>query len=305
MVNDTWIRILEKYDRKYVGPIYEALRRHYRNVANDLRTSGINTAMLTAQMQRFDETIGNVLMKMYQDVGVFMAREVYKELQTTRTKGLGQNEQWVKQIQEYFKNNLLNKSKLEISTTTKNALLKVLSQAIAEGWSVDMTVSRLENLQEIKNRATRIVRTETVRAANYGVITGAQSYDYETEKTWREIKDNRTRRSHQHAVGVGGETVPINQPFSNGLMFPGDPAGAAKEVINCRCRLTVKAIRDANGDIVVKPTAAQPTQSAPGQVPTVQQGQRRGTVVDALTGIAIGVSITNEIYDFIESITKE
>ena len=31
--------------------------------------------------------------------------------------------------------------------------------------------------------------------------------------------------------------IPVDQVFSNGLMFPGDPEGDAGEVINCRCHL--------------------------------------------------------------------
>ena len=32
-----------------------------------------------------------------------------------------------------------------------------------------------------------------------------------------------------------GVTVPIDQPFPNGLMYPGDPSGSPGEIINCRC----------------------------------------------------------------------
>jgi hypothetical protein len=31
--------------------------------------------------------------------------------------------------------------------------------------------------------------------------------------------------------------IGINEPFTNGLMYPLDPTGAADEVINCRCVL--------------------------------------------------------------------
>jgi len=34
---------------------------------------------------------------------------------------------------------------------------------------------------------------------------------------------------------MDGETRPFNEPYSNGLMYPGDPGGSAEEVINCRC----------------------------------------------------------------------
>jgi uncharacterized protein with gpF-like domain len=34
---------------------------------------------------------------------------------------------------------------------------------------------------------------------------------------------------------IDGERRRRGEPFSNGLRYPGDPAGAAANVINCRC----------------------------------------------------------------------
>ena len=45
-------------------------------------------------------------------------------------------------------------------------------------------------------------------------------------------------KSHQK---VDGEIRELDEPFSNGLMFPGDPAGGAAEVVNCRCALLQRA----------------------------------------------------------------
>ena len=57
-------------------------------------------------------------------------------------------------------------------------------------------------------------------------------------KQWDSTLDTRTRESHQ---AVDGEIRELDKPFSNGLMFPGDPDGAAAEVINCRCALLQRA----------------------------------------------------------------
>lgn len=51
-------------------------------------------------------------------------------------------------------------------------------------------------------------------------------------KIWRSAQDGRERPSHR---AMHGEEVQKDQPFSNGLMHPGDPSGAAEEVIQCRC----------------------------------------------------------------------
>ena len=34
---------------------------------------------------------------------------------------------------------------------------------------------------------------------------------------------------------MNGETVPVDEPFSNGMQIPGDPAGGVDEVAACRC----------------------------------------------------------------------
>jgi hypothetical protein len=57
-------------------------------------------------------------------------------------------------------------------------------------------------------------------------------------KQWDSTLDSRTRESH---MIVDGEIRELDEAFSNGLMFPGDPAGGAAEVINCRCRLNQRA----------------------------------------------------------------
>lgn len=68
-------------------------------------------------------------------------------------------------------------------------------------------------------------------------------------KQWDSTLDSRTRESH--AI-VDGEIRELDGPFSNGLMFPGDPSYGAAEVINCRCALLQsarKALLDDDDDI--------------------------------------------------------
>lgn len=57
-------------------------------------------------------------------------------------------------------------------------------------------------------------------------------------KQWDAVLDGRTRDSHRR---VDGEIRELEEKFSNGLMFPGDPSGSAAEVINCRCTSNTRA----------------------------------------------------------------
>lgn len=54
-------------------------------------------------------------------------------------------------------------------------------------------------------------------------------------KTWLVLSGN-PRSSH---AGMDGETVPIDDLFSNGMNWPGDPAGGPDEVANCMCGVEV------------------------------------------------------------------
>lgn len=161
----------------------------------------------------------------------------------------GFNEEWINQILNYFSRYLLEKATVGVTETTKEKILNILNKAIQEGWSNDQTVKELSQLEEIRRRARMIARTETVRAANYGVLLGAGKYEYETEKEWIAVLDNRVRHSH---ANVDGQKRENDDPFGNGLQFPGDPNAPASEVCNCRCSLAMIAKRDSRGRLIPK-----------------------------------------------------
>ncbi len=87
-----------------------------------------------------------------------------------------------------------------------------------------------------EGRAETVARTETHSV--YGAASEAAIADSSfTHKRWLSASDDAVRDSH---VELNGEVVPVGEPFSNGLMFPGDPGtpdnpSPPEEVINCRC----------------------------------------------------------------------
>lgn len=54
-------------------------------------------------------------------------------------------------------------------------------------------------------------------------------------KAWITVGDDRVRETHRACEAQGD--IPIGDKFTNGLLYPGDPAGQASEVCNCRCWL--------------------------------------------------------------------
>ena len=90
-------------------------------------------------------------------------------------------------------------------------------------------------------RAMTIARTEGHRIQIQGTMDAcerAKEKGADIVKQWDSTMDKKTRKSHQQ---VDGEIRELEETFSNGLMFPGDPSGGAAEVVNCRCALLQRA----------------------------------------------------------------
>lgn len=82
--------------------------------------------------------------------------------------------------------------------------------------------------------AQTIARTETASAYGTASQDAIEQAGFKF-KSWLTADDGRVRTSHQMCEDQG--PIPLEDSFSNGLDFPGDPEGEADEVINCRCVL--------------------------------------------------------------------
>lgn len=124
-----------------------------------------------------------------------------------------------------------------------------------------------------RTQAMRLVRTETITAANYAAtqtandLFGSEGY----EKEWLTALDGRERPAHREA---DGQRVGANEPFLVGgeyLKFPGDPSASAKNRINCRCTVLTMPL---------------------GAVEEIENNVTGGLVSD------IAISIAGEVADF-------
>lgn len=62
----------------------------------------------------------------------------------------------------------------------------------------------------------------------------ARVHDVEPTKTW--VTGTNPRKEHR---ALDGETVPLDEPFSNGLAWPGDAQGDVDDVAGCNCSLQI------------------------------------------------------------------
>lgn len=87
----------------------------------------------------------------------------------------------------------------------------------------------------------RVARTEVIRVSNQASWQGAnaasEDHNLTIKKRWLATRDGRTRDDH---AGADGQIAEMNEAFDVGgeqLQYPGDPAGSAANVINCRCAI--------------------------------------------------------------------
>ena len=120
-------------------------------------------------------------------------------------------------------------------------ITSAITQGILQGESIRDMSKRLRRVSDM-NRSQSITnaRTITTSVENAGRINSykrAESMGIKMKKVWLATLDGRTRDSHRN---LDGEKVDVDESFSNGCKYPGDPQGPAREVYNCRCTLTAQ-----------------------------------------------------------------
>ncbi len=145
------------------------------------------------------------------------------------------------QTETQLSNDLYTALGKDIKTLQKQ-IAGEISRGVAGGQMYSEIARNVAGYARIpKNNAMRIVRTEAHRIqtrASMNACEKAKSKGADVVKQWDASLDKRTRESH---VRVDGEIRELDEKFSNGLLYPGDPNGSAAEVINCRCALLQRA----------------------------------------------------------------
>lgn len=145
------------------------------------------------------------------------------------------------QLDSKISNGLYSRLGEDVALLKKKITAQV-SRGISTGMSFQQVAKQLSDYTNIGfNNAVRIARTEGHRIqvqSGMDACYKAKEKGADVVKQWDSTLDKRTRKSHQK---VDGEIKELDEPFSNGLMFPGDPNGGASEVVNCRCALLQRA----------------------------------------------------------------
>lgn len=120
---------------------------------------------------------------------------------------------------------------------TKNISSAIL-QSVLQGETIQKMAKRLQKVSDMNyNSAVRNARTMITGAENGGRLQAYRDMEERgliCKKVWEATISSRTRESHRK---IDMEKVSIDEEFSNGLMYPGDPSGDGAEVYNCRCTM--------------------------------------------------------------------
>lgn len=119
----------------------------------------------------------------------------------------------------------------DIYRLAKRLRPEVAEKATAEYFGVNTAEALEHKLNVAAMRTARTMVTSAQNGGRYQAGKRAERMGIEFEsKTWVATLDARTRDSHAR---LHGEERPMDEEFSNGLMYPGDENGEPEEVYNC------------------------------------------------------------------------
>ena len=132
---------------------------------------------------------------------------------------------------------------------TATLLSEAYNAAVEAGATVQEITSAISEMFELRRfESARIARTEASRAYNFSTHAAWQQSGIVESQQWLTAGDEAVRDAHADA---DGQVAGMGEAFDVGgesLEYPGDPAGSAENVINCRCGLMAQVMeRQRNG----------------------------------------------------------
>lgn len=124
------------------------------------------------------------------------------------------------------------KSAQKVNRTTADQLAAALDDADDDADAEEIIAGVFDG--PVAARSDQIATTRVAMVAGFATLVAGQQSGAAT-KTWN-VQSGKPRASH---AAMDGETVGIDELFSNGMNAPGDPSGGADEVAGCTCGLTL------------------------------------------------------------------
>lgn len=121
----------------------------------------------------------------------------------------------------------------------KQKIKSAIRKGIENGESIPQIQKRLQKIgisdEVVAKRTARTAVTGAQNAGRMQTFREAEKAGIRMMKVWIATNDSRTRDTHR---ALDGDTIPVDEEFDNGLMYPGDTStGDPAEYMNCRCTL--------------------------------------------------------------------
>lgn len=116
--------------------------------------------------------------------------------------------------------------------TLDGRIREEIAEGVSAGESTDDLADRIRGFMRAESvgMAKTVARTEGIGPFSAARYEAMQEVGIEKHE-WLSARDTNVRDSHQ----IDGEIRTIGEPFSNGMLYPCDPAAPPEESINDRC----------------------------------------------------------------------
>ena len=244
---DKWQKAFESELKKAEKKQLAKVKRYYKEQYFKGVNSFLSDGQTNFQLLFYTGDIIKIYRDLYEDIGLQFAKWYAKGFDKYIKKGVDPS-QYVSQWQNTFAalGSAVGAERVTlVSGTAKATLVKITQQLMTD---IDFQNSGIdEKTRILRNQFTnystfqaeRLVRTEATSAANFATMASAETIfpAEDLQKEWIAATDERTRTTHREA---NGKVVNQKDTFNVGgsqMLYPGDPRGPAKEVINCRCSI--------------------------------------------------------------------
>ena len=238
---DTQQRLQDRVERRYIRELEKEFRQTMKQTAKHFEETG-NVKVDDEHAKR----IGNILKsEAATTIEVFTdhIREALKDTIGPHVVKTERDSLVERLFQEWMRTRGMETAEDDIASSTRRQIARMVAQGREAGEGTSEIArrinSRINHMSRL--RSETIARTESHAAANYAQTEAIKDAGVKARKEWISARDDRTRDgldSEFDHVAANGQAVELDEPFQiNGesLMFPGDPAGSAGNVINCRC----------------------------------------------------------------------
>lgn len=238
--------VRELYERGIVRRFIEWLNEQYGGYKYQLEKS--DRGRDKAKLAELSADLRSTKLNLRGEVGR-MTEQIFSAGSRHAFSKLGVNASWSLKSPA-FKDALSTRQNLikDVGDTQFDKLLDLVRTQVYENGASAVEPGMIDRVMTLAGReadweAERIARTETlaVQAKSADTVYRANGV---RQKEW--IWSGSGYERHE---GLDGEVVDMDEPFSNGLMFPGDDAGDPGETINCMCTFAPVVSDDLLDDI--------------------------------------------------------